>query len=99
MGSNTKSLIVLLIFSAIAGGGYLALTKFDVFGSAMVRAKDVEEKTAELEKTILGQLDQLSRITFSPDLFEREDFASLKDHSTALPQPRVSRPNPFAELP
>lgn len=99
MKSNMKPLIILLVFSLFAYGVYYVFTEYDVFSSAKVRAADVEKNTAELERTILSQLEDISKISFDAGLFAREDYKSLQDLSIELPKPRVSRPNPFSELP
>lgn len=99
MSSNLKSLVILLVFSLATYGAYWSLTTFDVFSTTKTKASEVEIETARLESEVLGQLTQIKSINFDDTVFSTDAYKSLKDLSVQLPQPRVSRPNPFAELP
>jgi len=99
MSSNLKSLLILLGFSIATYVVYVAFTTFDVFSSAKTRASEVEIETARLEREVLSQLTDIKNINFNDTVFSSSAYKSLKDLSVQLPQPRVSRPNPFAELP
>ena len=99
MTSNLKSLLILLGFSLFAYGVYFVFTTYDVFSTAKTKAETVEMETARLEREVLSHLTQIAEIKFDETIFSREDYKSLKDLSVQLPQPRVSRPNPFADLP
>jgi len=99
MNANLKSLVMLLVFCAIAGGAYWLLVSSDILGLAQTRKEDVELETAQLEAEVLSKLGDVERIKLDNSLFMREDFVSMRDLTTKLPQPLLARPNPFADIP
>ena len=98
MGSNKKSIISLLIFAVIAAGAYFAMTTLDVIDSTRVAPSTIEAQTAELERDIFVRVEQLNRVKLDNDFFSRESYKILQNINVELPQPRLSRPNPFADL-
>lgn len=84
---------ILILWAVYMFGGSI-----DFSAGAGKRAVDIEARTAQIENTVLGELDRLGKVQLDARLFESDGFRGLKDWSVSLGEPDVGRTNPFARL-
>jgi hypothetical protein len=84
---------ILVLWLAFTFGGSLNLS-----ANVANKAEEIEARTAEIERTILAELDRLRRVELDGRLFESDEFKGLKDWSVPLGEPDLGRSDPFAPL-
>lgn len=94
--SILRQLIPLLFLVAVLGGGYFAVTHYDLTGSIVTHADVVEQRTSELEQNVLADLRQVDAIKLDMSIFGMPEYAALQ-HVVITPEAvSRSRQNPFA---
>ena len=76
-------------------GVYMLADKVDCFKTTTQNAQDIERRTEVLERDVFANLERLKYVTLETELFETEEYKRLIDVTTELPQPALSRSNPF----
>jgi len=96
MSALVKNTLFAAVVVLLLLGVYYAATELDFFAAASTRVDDVEQRTAEIERTIIADLARLDRIALDGTIFSSEAFTSLENLSEPLQRPVLSRTNPFA---
>ena len=96
MSALIKNVLFIGLLALVALGVYYVATQVDFFSAASTRMSDVEQRTAEIERTVIADLARLDRIKLDSSILTSEAFLSLENLSQPLPRPALSRTNPFS---
>jgi hypothetical protein len=95
MTGNLKNILSVASLLALVVGGYFILTNIDIFMDYNKRAKDVDDRTAQLERDVIMPLEKLTSVKIDKSFFDTPEFSALVDKSITLRSPVLKRSNPF----
>ncbi|NBD73697.1 hypothetical protein GVX82_01490 [Patescibacteria group bacterium] len=103
MSSHLNLIAIVVAVLLVGGGGYALFSRAAPGeGAASVLDSSVSEQILQgerIEKELLEDMEQLSRVTFDDSVYERDDFRALVQFARELPTPETGRERPFAPLP
>lgn len=95
-GSNTKTIIIVVILVAAAIAGYLGFS--GTSDSALVMVPTEAQGSIAGGDDIAALLAQLNNLKIDNSLFEALEYKVLVDYTVEVPAIPVGRVNPFAPL-